>query len=343
METQNLTKEQIDQACEGLRQGELVGLPTETVYGLGANGLDSHAVAKIFKAKGRPQDNPLILHLAEAEWVTRYCQDIPEQAWQLMKAFWPGPLTLILKRKDLVPDLVTAGLDTVGVRCPDHPVMLKILQQLDLPIAAPSGNLSGKPSPTSAKAMAEDMNGRIFAILDGGDCQVGVESTILSLSPPCLLRAGGITVEEIQSVLGERVSISCVKGESLSGDSAPIAPGMKYPHYAPNAPVTVVTGTGKHSSEYIRTQGNPGDGVVCFQEYQENFDEFVVKTFGKEKDFTQQAQEIFSVLRGFDRTAVPRIWAQCPKEEGLGLAVANRLLKAAGVSVIHLENEVKSC
>ena len=194
MRTNLLTVNEFEAAARIIRVGGLVGIPTETVYGLGANGLDPLAVRSIFQAKGRPQDNPLILHIPDPSWLERYCEDIPEAAWRLAKRFWPGPLTMILRRKPIVPDVVTAGLDTVGMRCPAHAVCRAVIQAAEVPVAAPSGNLSGKPSPTTARHMLDDMDGRINAILDGGDCQVGVESTIIDLTcrPPRLLRPGGV-------------------------------------------------------------------------------------------------------------------------------------------------------
>ena len=200
MNTQRLTAVQTEQAAEILRRGGLLGIPTETVYGLGANGLNSEAVAHIFEAKGRPQDNPLILHIPTADWLERYCADIPAAAYALAERFWPGPMTMILKRKPIVPDAVTAGLDTVGMRCPAHPVCRAIIAAADLPVAAPSGNTSGRPSPTNMADMLEDMDGKIDGIVDGGPCAVGVESTIIDLTeqPPRLLRPGGITLEELE-------------------------------------------------------------------------------------------------------------------------------------------------
>ena len=198
MHTLRLNDKQIGQAADILRRGGLLGIPTETVYGLGANGLNSEAVAHIFAAKGRPQDNPLILHIPTADWLERYCEDIPQAAYALARRFWPGPLTMILKHKSIVPAAVTAGLDTVGMRCPAHPVCRAIIAAADLPVAAPSGNTSGRPSPTNMADMLEDMDGKIDGIVDGGPCSVGVESTIIDLTeqPPRLLRPGGITLEQ---------------------------------------------------------------------------------------------------------------------------------------------------
>ncbi len=333
MNTQVFQEESLPQGVALLPQGEVVGLPTATVDGLAANGLDPPAVAKIFQAKGRPQDTPLILPVAEASWLSRYCQEIPSTAWQLAQAFWPGALTLILQAKPCVPEIVTAGLPTVGIRCPQHPLALAVLRALDLPLAAPSGNRSGKPSPTTAEAMLQDMAGKIPGILEGGACAVGVESTIVDLrGKPTLLRAGGVSLEAIAQVLGEEI----LQDPSLSGqDTAiPFAPGMKYRHYAPEAPLTVVQG--EDSGPWLAKQVKPGDGVLCFQEDLPLFPHCVTRSLGCRGDVAQQAQEIFSALRYFDQTTVPRIWAQCPQEVELGLAVANRLKKASGFQVISI-------
>ena len=204
IKTQLLTEKDIEAAAAILRAGGLVGIPTETVYGLGANGLDPAAVRRIFEAKGRPQDNPLNLHIPDPSWLERYCRDVPAAARRLAEQFWPGPLTMILPRRALVPDEVTCGLETVGVRCPDHPVTLDIIRAAGVPVAAPSGNRSGRPSPTCARHMLEDMEGRIQAVVDGGPCGVGVESTIvdLTLPVPRLLRPGGLPLEALEAVLG---------------------------------------------------------------------------------------------------------------------------------------------
>ena len=243
MKTRLLTGHDIPAAAAILRDGGLLGIPTETVYGLGANGLNAEAVRHIFEAKGRPQDNPLILHIPDASWLSRYCHDVPASAYALAERFWPGPLTMILPRREIVPDAVTCGLDTVGVRCPDHPVTLEIIRAAAVPVAAPSGNRSGRPSPTCARHMLEDMEGRIDAIVDGGPCGVGVESTIIDLTvtPPRLLRPGGLPLEELEEVLGE-ITVDKAVLSPLAAGEKPRAPGMKYRHYAPKAPVTVVTG-----------------------------------------------------------------------------------------------------
>ena len=337
MNTKRLTEQDIDEAAAILRDGGLVGIPTETVYGLGANGLNEEAVAHIFEAKGRPQDNPLILHIPSADHLERYCKEIPLTAYQLAEAYWPGPLTMILKRKPIVPDVVTAGLDTVGMRCPSHPVCHAILEAADVPVAAPSGNTSGRPSPTTAAHMWEDMDGKIDAIVDGGPCSVGVESTIIDLTetPARLLRPGGITLEQLEAVLGE-VAVDPAVTRLMGAGEKPKAPGMKYRHYAPKAPVTVVTGDPKKSAEYIAAHAAPGDGIICFDEFAPLFGSHYVEQLGPAGDKGEQARHIFDALRFFDHTPVKSIWAQCPDASGIGLAISNRLNKAAGFHIIEV-------
>ena len=331
----------MDEAAAILRDGGLVGIPTETVYGLGANGLNEEAVAHIFEAKGRPQDNPLILHIPDASWLERYCKDIPLTAYKLADAYWPGPMTMILRRKDIVPDAVTAGLDTVGMRCPAHPLCRAIIDAAGVPVAAPSGNTSGRPSPTTAQHMLEDMDGKIDAIVDGGPCSVGVESTIIDLTetPARLLRPGGITLEQLETVLGE-VAVDPAVTRLMGAGEQPKAPGMKYRHYAPKAPVTVVTGDPQKSAEYIASHAAPEDGIICFDEFLPLFtrrsETRPVMDLGPAGDKEEQARHIFDALRSFDHTSVPAIWAQCPDATGIGLAIANRLNKAAGFHIIHV-------
>ena len=340
MNTKRLTEHDIDEAAAILRDGGLLGIPTETVYGLGANGLNEEAVAHIFEAKGRPQDNPLILHIPDASWLERYCKDIPLTAYQLAEAYWPGPMTMILKRKDIVTNAVTAGLDTVGMRCPAHPLCREIIAASGVPVAAPSGNTSGRPSPTTAQHMLEDMDGKIDAIVDGGPCSVGVESTIIDLTetPARLLRPGGITLEQLEAVLGE-VAVDPAVTRLMGAGEQPKAPGMKYRHYAPKAPVTVITGAPEKSAQEILRRVGPTSGVICFEEFADLFREQEVHTLGPVGDKLVQAQRVFDALRTFDTSDVTEIFAQCPDNRGLGLAIGNRLKKAAGFHVVEADSE----
>ena len=301
-------RDKVSAAAKILREGGLVGLPTETVYGLGANGLDGAAVRKIFEAKGRPQDNPLILHVTGPQWLLRYCAEVPPMAYVLARKFWPGPLTLILKRGPGIPDETTAGLDTIAVRCPNHPVTLAIIREAGVPIAAPSANLSGRPSCTTAEDVMEDMDGRIQCLVDGGPCVVGVESTILDLTckPPRLLRPGGVSMETLEQLIGPIALDKAVSG-SLSDQEQPRAPGMKYRHYAPKAPVTVVTGAPGDSAREILRRVGPASGVICFDEYAARFAGQKVQALGPSQDKQTQAQRIFDALRAFDSEDVTEI------------------------------------
>ena len=329
-------EEKIGAAAKILRDGGLLGIPTETVYGLGANALDPKAVNRIFEAKGRPQDNPLIIHVTGAQWLPRYCEDVPPLAYVLARKFWPGPLTMILKRKPIVPDETTAGLDTVGVRCPDHPVTLSIIREAGVPVAAPSANASGRPSCTTAQDVLEDMEGKIEGVVDGGPCSVGVESTILDLTcePPRLLRPGGLPLEELERLIGP-IDVDKAVTRALKEGEQPKAPGMKYRHYAPKAPVTVVTGAPDKSAQEILRLVQEGDGVICFDEYARLFEGHEVHTLGPSGDKLAHSQRVFDALRTFDNSSVKQIYAQCPDNRGLGLAVGNRLKKAAGFHIIE--------
>ncbi|MBQ5928685.1 MAG: threonylcarbamoyl-AMP synthase [Oscillibacter sp.] len=333
-------EDKISAAAKILREGGLVAIPTETVYGLGANGLDPNAVKRIFEAKGRPQDNPLILHVTGAQWLPRYCRDIPPIAYVLARKFWPGPLTMILKRSPVVPDETTAGLDTVAVRCPNHPVTLSIIREAGIPIAAPSANTSGRPSCTTAQDVLEDMDGKIEGVVDGGACTVGVESTILDLTcePPRLLRPGGLPLEDLERLIGHIDVDKAVTGKLEEGEK-PKAPGMKYRHYAPKAPVTVVTGSPEASAAEITRRVSPTSGVICFDEYVHMFPEQEVHALGPAADKLTQAQRVFDALRTFDGSAVTEVYAQCPDNRGLGLAIGNRLKKAAGFHIIEADSQ----
>ena len=332
----------VGEAAEILRRGGLLAIPTETVYGLGADGLNEDAVRRIFEAKGRPQDNPLILHIPDASWLSRCCREVPEAAYRLAERFWPGPLTMILPKADCVPLVTTGGLTTVGMRCPDHAVTRAIIEASGVPVAAPSANTSGRPSCTTAAHVREDMDGKIDGVVDGGACRVGVESTIIDLTctPPRLLRPGGLPLEELRAALGE-VAVDKAVVQPMAAGEKPRAPGMKYRHYAPKAPVTVVTGNARASARYLLTHLGEGDGVILFDEFAPLFTGRVVHTIGASGDDLAHSQRVFDALRTFDETAVPAIWAQCPSSEGLGLAVGNRLKKAAGFHTEPADESVK--
>ena len=329
-------------AAEIIKQGELVAIPTETVYGLGANGLDESAVAKIFEAKGRPQDNPLILHISAPEEMERFCRDIPEKAYALAEAFWPGPLTIVLPAQDIVPKRTTGGLSTVAVRCPDCEITREIIRLSGVPIAAPSANISGKPSTTTAEHVRHDHDGRIAAIVDGGPCRVGVESTIVDLTgeEPRLLRPGGIGPEELFAVLGEFVIDKAVT-QSVDKDAVVKAPGMKYRHYAPDCRVLIVDGDLVAAEHYIRANFQPGNRVLCFEEELEIFADFSPLAYGREADKDSLMAGLFAALRELDDPAIGTVFARCPKGSGKALAVQNRLGKAAGFQ--HVNPRSKHC
>lgn len=327
----------IEQAGALLAAGQVVGIPTETVYGLGANALDPDAVRRIFAAKGRPSDNPLIVHIADLDDIHRLTTTLPTAAQKLAQAFWPGPLTIILPKAPCIPDVVSAGLDTVGIRLPSHPVARAVIRAAGVPIAAPSANQSGRPSTTTAAHVLQDMNGKIAAVIDGGACTVGVESTVVSLAGdlPRLLRPGGISLEQLQAVLGP-VAIDRAIQQQIGDDVQVSAPGMKYRHYAPHAPVTAICGDPIQSAAYIAAHLTEKTGVLCFDEFANQFSGHTVHTIGRADDPAAHAHAIFDALRAFDDSDVTAILAQCPPDTGIGLAVANRLKKAAGFHVIEV-------
>ncbi len=327
-------------AAELLRRGELVALPTETVYGLGANGLDEAAVAKIFAAKGRPQDNPLILHISEAREMGKFCHSIPQAAYALAERFWPGPLTMVLPARDTVPRRTTGGLSTVAVRCPDCDVTREIIRLSGVPIAAPSANISGKPSTTTAEHVLHDHDGKIAAVVDGGPCRVGVESTIVDLtdSRPRLLRPGGVTPEELLAVLGDLVVDKAVTAQ-VSQDAVVKAPGMKYRHYAPAEPVVIVAGSREKAAAYIQKNFVPGDRVLCFQEELPLYQGFAPLAYGREADASTLSAGLFAALRELDDPSIHQVYARCPEGGGVAYAVQNRLKKAAAFHIVNAEEE----
>ncbi|MBR2937469.1 MAG: threonylcarbamoyl-AMP synthase [Oscillospiraceae bacterium] len=322
-------------AAELINNGELVAIPTETVYGLGADGLNPDAVAKIFIAKGRPQDNPLILHIADAKDMEKFCHSIPAVAYTLAEKFWPGPLTMVLPAKDCVPKCTTAGLPTVAVRCPDCEVTREIIRRSGVPIAAPSANISGKPSTTTAQHVLHDHDGKIAAIVDDGPCRVGVESTIIDLSDdrPRLLRPGGITEHQLVEVVGDLIIDKAIT-ESVANDAVVKAPGMKYRHYAPACEVIVVTGSKEAAAKYIEKHYKPSNRVLCFEEELDIFAPFNPLAYGKEKDVDSLMAGLFAALRELDDPAIGTVFARRPNGSGKALAVQNRLLKAAGFRTV---------
>ena len=311
MKTQYLSAEHPETAqiaADIIRNGGLVAIPTETVYGLGANGLDEKAVAKIFEAKGRPQDNPLILHISGPEQIELFCHHIPQKAYDLAEAFWPGPLTIVLPAKECVPKRTTGGLSTVAVRCPDHDAARAIIRLAGVPIAAPSANISGKPSTTTAEHVRHDHDGKIDAIVDGGACRVGVESTIVDLTEerPRLLRPGGIGPEELIAVLGDLVVDKAVTAQ-VDKDEVVKAPGMKYRHYAPQEPVVIVAGSREKAAKYIHRHFEPGDRVLCFEEELPLYADCAPLSYGQEADVNTLSAGLFAALRELDDPKIHQV------------------------------------
>lgn len=316
-----------------LKNGGLVAIPTETVYGLAADALNPSAVNKIFKAKGRPSDNPLIVHISKFDDIYKLVSDVPQTAKQLAEAYWPGPMTLVLKKSDIVPDEVSAGLDTVAVRMPSHPVARGLIEKSGCPLAAPSANSSGLPSPTLAKHVVDDMNGKIDAVVDGGSCTIGIESTVISLAGdvPKLLRPGGITLEQLEAVLGEVEVDPSILSEIRT--DKPASPGMKYKHYAPKASVTIVEGSLASFKYHIDSDCRAGDMALCFDGEEEDIP-IQCLTFGDEHKPEQQAQKLFCSLRQFDVLGAKRVFVRAPLKNGLGLGVYNRLLRSAAFKCV---------
>ncbi|MGL5822847.1 MAG: L-threonylcarbamoyladenylate synthase [Sarcina sp.] len=332
----------VDEAARIIKNGGTVAFPTETVYGLGANALDSDAVLKIFEAKGRPQDNPLIIHVASKE-LSEYVKDIPDIVYKLMDEFWPGPLTMILKKKEIIPDRTSANLDSIGIRMPSSKIALQLIERAGVPIAAPSANISGRPSPTDMQRCIEDLDGKIDCILGGEQSDVGVESTIIDLTvePPCVLRPGGITLEELQEI-DEKIYID--KGileETMKDGIKPKAPGMKYTHYSPKAKVRLVRGREDKTLEKIRKMvHNYKDeglkvGVMATDETKDLYEAIVI-SLGSRNDLKHIAKSLFEALRKFDDLGVDIIISESFEEKGLGIAIMNRLKKSCGFDIIDV-------
>ena len=325
-----------------LREGELVAFPTETVYGLGADALNPDAVLSVFAAKGRPADNPLIVHIFDRSQLEPLCE-IPDRASILMDAFWPGPLTLLFPRKRSVPDQVTAGLPTVAIRMPSHPVAAALLKTCAIPVAAPSANRSGRPSPTTALHVLEDMKGRIPLILDGGPCDVGLESTVLDLchGNPVILRPGGITRDMIMDVLGEEVAVAGSVLRPLQPGEKALSPGMRYRHYAPSGTVTLVDGNTDRVVAVMKQMclQDIADGrrscVLCFSEHVPLLSGCFPHDMGPAENHAEIARRLFDILRRLDQEGMETIYSEVIPPEGVGLAVMNRLGRASSFRVIH--------
>ena len=321
-------------AADILKNGGVVAIPTETVYGLAANALETTAVKKIFDAKGRPQDNPLIVHISEFEEIYNLVTDLPDTAKALAERFWPGPLTMVLPKSDLVPSVISAGLDTVAIRMPAHPIARAIIKQAGCPLAAPSANISGKPSPTSAEHVISDLDGKIDAVVKSDNCSVGVESTVILLAKgqKRLLRPGGITLEMLQSVIGD-VDIDDAVLTDVVTDKVS-SPGMKYKHYSPNTNIILVNGSSKNFADYISNQKGK-IAAICYEEDAKSIKVPFI-TYGNANNEETLAHGIFDALRRIDRLNVDTAYVHAPSKTGIGLAVYNRLLRAAAFEVIEL-------
>ncbi|MEA5010754.1 MAG: L-threonylcarbamoyladenylate synthase [Angelakisella sp.] len=320
-----------------LAEGGLVAIPTETVYGLAADATNEKAVANIFAAKGRPQDNPLIVHISAMEEIYSIVKELPTGLTQLATHFWPGPLTIICPKSEDIPMVTSGGLDTVAVRMPSHPVARDIIRAAGVPLAAPSANRSGSPSPTTAQHCVNDLWGRVEAIVDSGPCDVGVESTVISLcgSVPTLLRPGAVTLEQLREVLGE---VELGKGvlEQLEEGTKVLSPGLKYKHYAPAAKVVLVRGNSEAFAQLVQSKTNEGVWAMCFTEDKALLQDIPNLCYGAAEDYAAQAVHLFDHLRKMDELGAKEVYIHAPKPEGIGLAVYNRLVRSAGFCIIDV-------
>lgn len=327
--------ESIAYAAALIKRGEVVAMPTETVYGLAANAFSAHAVEKIFAAKERPADNPLIVHISDITMISDVAAELPAAAVTLAKSFWPGPLTMVLPKTPDLPLVTSGGLDTVGVRMPSHPAALALIEEAGVPLAAPSANLSGSPSPTCARHVMNDMQGRIPAVIDGGECETGVESTVICFEDGAIkiLRPGRVTAQMLAKV---NPDVRIDKGvlHPVSDDRTVASPGMKYKHYSPKADVTLVDGTAKQFTEYVRQNADNATVCIVFSPDDIALSEVPYITIGESPE--EQAHNLFNALRDADRRGAKRIFARCPKTDGVGLAVYNRMIRAAAYKVVKL-------
>lgn len=321
----------LNEAKRLINDGQVVAIPTETVYGLAANAFDEEAVKKIFIAKGRPSDNPLIVHIAKVEDLEPLVNEIPEKVKIMAEHFWPAALTMIMKKSDRISNVVSGNLDTVAVRLPKSKFARDIIESCGVPLAAPSANLSGSPSPTNAKYVFDDMNGRIPLIIDGGSSEIGVESTVISFAedPPRLLRPGGVTLEEMTELIGEIVVDDAVLNQLEEGAVA-ASPGMKYKHYAPTADITLI----KSDFETFKSlcEGEDNVTALCF-DGEEKLLSCPSVSYGKENDGFSQSARLFDALRELDEMGAGKVYARCPDTKGMGMAVYNRLIRSAGFKI----------
>lgn len=328
-------QEDILKCAEILKNDGLVAIPTETVYGLAGNALKGSCVKKIFAAKGRPSDNPLIVHISDISQWEPLVKAVPEKAKALAEKYWPGPLTIILPKSDIIPDEICGGLDTVAVRMPSNETARAIIDACSFPLAAPSANTSGKPSPTTAPHVMADLDGKIDAIVDGGSSSVGIESTVISLASdvPRLLRPGGITPEMLREVLGEIIIDDAVYNKLADGAKAS-SPGMKYKHYSPAAKVILIKGTYDKYISFVRKNADSTTAILCFEG--EEVTDIPSVVYGKKDDPSSQAKHIFDALRSLDKIGAKTVYARFPESDGVGLGVFNRLVRAAGFNIIEL-------
>lgn len=338
METKLLkpNEESINLACSLLKAGEVVAVPTETVYGLAGDAMNGNAIKKIFEAKGRPADNPLIVHISNLDMLDGIVREFNADAQKLATAFWPGPLTIIMPKGEKVCKETTAGLDSVGVRMPSNKIAREIISRSGVPFSAPSANISGKPSPTSAQDVFYDMNGKIPLIIDGGESDAGVESTVISVldETPIILRPGIITKENIEKVLNKKIKLAKEVTEGVKKDSIVLSPGMKYKHYAPNAKVTLIKSSLDTFIEFVNKNKFEGTYVMCF-DGEEKFMPVQAFSYGKNNDPKSQAHNLFAVLRKFDHKHAKQVFVRCPETTGISLAVYNRLIRSAGFNIIE--------
>ena len=335
-ETQILsaTDSDIEKAAELINNGSVVGMPTETVYGLAADATNEDAVKRIFLAKGRPSDNPLIVHVCDFEMIKPFVKEIPELAYKCAECFWPGPLTMIMPKSEKIPMITSGGLDTVGIRMPSHKVALKLIKACGVPLAAPSANISGSPSPTTAKHVLNDMRGRVPAIIDGGACDVGVESTVISFEGNSIriLRPGYISAEDLKRITDNVIIDNGVLSQ-LDVNAVVASPGMKYKHYSPKADVYIVRGDFEAYENYVSLNCNDGDYCMLFDGEKLNCN---VSCLYYGTTSQEQANRLFDTLRHLDELGAKRVFVRCPQTSGVGLAVYNRLIRAAAFKIIDL-------